>query len=95
MVYISISLSLSISIYMNNMQLTTNLFLMSTFHTQSLFQLVSTRIKGKPLVENAVLSHTGTKKLVHPSYSIKPYRDALFCFCFKLILSLGSVKLLF
>ena len=41
---------------------------MSTLHTQqqSLSQLVSTRMKEKPLVENVVLPHTETKKLAHP-----------------------------
>ena len=41
---------------------------MPTFHNQqqSLCQLVSTRMKDKPLVENAVLPHTETKKLAHP-----------------------------
>ena len=33
---------------------------------QSLSELLSTRMKEKPLVENAVLPHTETKKLVHP-----------------------------
>ena len=38
---------------------------MSTFHTQqqSLCQLGSTRMKEKPLLENAVLPDTETKKL--------------------------------
>ena len=41
---------------------------MSTFHTkqQSLCQLVSTRMKENPLVENAVLPDTETKKKAHP-----------------------------
>ena len=38
------------------------------FHTQqqSLCQQVSARIEKKPLVENAVLRNTETKKLAHP-----------------------------
>ena len=41
---------------------------MCMFHTQhkSLCQLVSTGMGEKPSVENAVLPHTETKKLVHP-----------------------------
>ena len=41
---------------------------MCTFHTQhkSSCQLVSTVMGEKPLVENAVLPHAETKKLVHP-----------------------------
>ena len=41
---------------------------MFTFHIQqhSLRQLVSTRMKDKPLEENAVLPDTETNKLAHP-----------------------------
>ena len=36
---------------------------------QSLCQLVLTRMKERPLVENAALPHTETKKLAHPFIS--------------------------
>ena len=54
-------------------------------------------MKEKPLAENAVLPHTETKKLsfhfhLDWYHYLNEHRDALFCFCFKLILSIGSVK---
>ena len=41
---------------------------MFTFHTlkQSLSQLVLTRMKERPFVENPALPHTETKKVVDP-----------------------------